>query len=78
MKRSWVRTLIVDDYERWRRFIRQTLSADEKFQIIGEAADGLDAVEKGRELLPDLIILDIGLPAINGNRSGAHLASGFA
>ena len=66
MGRTPVRTLIVDDYEPWRRFLRLTFLADERLQIIGEATDGLEAVRKGRELQPDLIILDIGLPAMNG------------
>jgi DNA-binding NarL/FixJ family response regulator len=61
-----VRVLVVDDYKPWRRFIRLTLLAHEKFQIIGEASDGLEAVQKARELLPDLILLDIGLPKLNG------------
>jgi DNA-binding NarL/FixJ family response regulator len=61
-----VRTLIVDDYEPWRRFLRLTFLADEQLLIIGEAIDGLEAVQKGRELQPDVIILDIGLPAMNG------------
>jgi DNA-binding NarL/FixJ family response regulator len=61
-----VRALIVDDYAPWRRFLRQTLSAEKKIEIIGEAADGFEAVEKGGELQPDLILLDIGLPAMSG------------
>lgn len=61
-----LRTLIVDDYEPWLRFFRLTLSTDERIQIVGEAADGQEAIQKGRELQPGLIILDIGLPAMNG------------
>jgi DNA-binding NarL/FixJ family response regulator len=61
-----VRILIVDDYEPWRQFLRVSLLADERLQVVGEAVDGLEAIQKGRELQPDLIILDIGLPAMNG------------
>jgi len=61
-----VRVLVVDDYKPWRRFIRLTLLAHERLQIIGEASDGLEVVQKARELQPDLILLDIGLPKLNG------------
>ena len=61
-----VRVLIVDDYEPWRRFIRLTLLASEKLQVLGEVSDGLEAVEKAHQLQPDLILLDIGLPKLNG------------
>jgi len=61
-----VRVLVVDDYEPWRRFIRLTLLADQKLQVVGEVSDGLEAVEKAQQLQPDLILLDIGLPKLNG------------
>jgi len=61
-----IRILIVDDYEPWRRFIRLALLAYDKLQVIAEVSDGLDAVEKARQLQPDLILLDIGLPKLNG------------
>lgn len=66
MGRPIVRVLIVDDYAPWRRFIRLTLLAYDKLQVIGEVSDGLEAVEKARQLQPDLILLDIGLPHLNG------------
>jgi len=66
MGRRPVRTLIVDDYEPWRRFLRWSFLTGENLQVIGEAADGLEAVQQGRKLQPDLILLDIGLPAMNG------------
>jgi DNA-binding NarL/FixJ family response regulator len=66
MGRSIIRVLIIDDYEPWRRFVRLTLLTYEKLQIIGEVCDGLDAVTKAQELQPDLILLDIGLPHLNG------------
>jgi len=61
-----VRLLVVDDYEPFRRFTRSTLEGISGFQIVGEAADGLEAVRKAEELQPDLIVLDIGLPLLNG------------
>ena len=61
-----IRTLIVDDAEGWRRFSRATLEQEPGLQIIGEASDGWLAVQRAGELQPDLILLDIGLPGLNG------------
>jgi DNA-binding NarL/FixJ family response regulator len=63
---SAIRVLVVDDYEPWRRFVSTTLQKQPELQIIGEAVDGLEAVQKAGELQPDLIVLDIGLPSLNG------------
>ena len=57
---------MVEDYEPFRRFICSTLRKKPEFQIVGEVADGLEAVQKAEELQPDLIMLDIGLPSLNG------------
>ena len=64
--RSTVRALVVDDFQHFRQFICSTLGRIPGLQIIGEAADGLEAVQKAEELQPDLILLDIGLPILNG------------
>jgi DNA-binding NarL/FixJ family response regulator len=58
--------LVVDDFEKWRKTICSILAEDTDFEVIGESADGLDAVQKSRQLLPDLVLLDIGLPGQNG------------
>jgi DNA-binding NarL/FixJ family response regulator len=60
------RILVVEDYEPVRRFICSILSERPGFQIVEEVTDGLDAVQKAGELQPDLIVLDIGLPSLNG------------
>src|SRR5882724_9947925 len=60
------RVLIVDDYEDWRRKVRQLLQERPELQVICEVSDGLEAVQKADELKPDLILLDIGLPKLNG------------
>ena len=61
-----VRVLVVEDFLPFRQFIRATLARNGDLQVICEVADGLEAVQKAQELQPDLILLDIGLPTING------------
>jgi DNA-binding NarL/FixJ family response regulator len=63
---SSVRVLVVEDYEPFRRFICSTLGKKPELQVIGVASDGLEAVQRAEELQPDLILLDIGLPILNG------------
>lgn len=63
---SSVRILVVEDFPQFRQFIASTLGERNDLQIIGEASDGLVAVQKAAELKPDLILLDIGLPSLNG------------
>jgi DNA-binding NarL/FixJ family response regulator len=60
-----LRVLLVEDFEPFRRFIHTTLQKAE-LQIIAEVSDGLEAVRKAEELQPDLMLLDIGLPTLNG------------
>jgi len=61
-----VRVLVVDDFEPFRQFVCLTLVKGPDLQVVGEASDGLEAVQKAAELKPDLILLDIGLPTLNG------------
>jgi CheY-like chemotaxis protein len=56
----------VDDFEDWRHQVRLLLQARPQWQIIAEASDGSEAVQKAAELKPDLIVLDVGLPNLNG------------
>jgi DNA-binding NarL/FixJ family response regulator len=61
-----MRILIADDYEGWRQQARLLLQAGPQWQVIAEASDGSETVQKAEELKPDLIVLDIGLPNLNG------------
>lgn len=61
-----MRVLIVDDHDPWRRYASTTLQKQHGLHVIGEVSDGLEAVQKAEELQPDLILLDIGLPTLNG------------
>lgn len=58
--------LIVDDNEASRRAIRSLLSSRPNWLICGEAADGLEAVDKAKALLPDVVLMDISMPRMNG------------
>jgi DNA-binding NarL/FixJ family response regulator len=61
-----MRVLVIDDYEPWRRFTFSTLEKEPEVLVIGEVADGLEAVKQIQELQPELILLDISLPTLNG------------
>jgi len=60
------RVLVVDDNEPFRRFTCSALEKRPELQIVCEVSDGLEAVKKAKELQPELIVLDIGLPFLNG------------
>jgi DNA-binding NarL/FixJ family response regulator len=60
------RVLVADDFEPVRRLISSTLESTSDVRVICEISDGLEAVRKAAELRPDLILLDIGLPKLNG------------
>ena len=61
-----VRVLVVEDFEPFRQLTRSMLGKRSDLQIVCEVSDGLDAVRKAEELKPDLILLDVGLPTLNG------------
>jgi DNA-binding NarL/FixJ family response regulator len=63
---SLIHILVVDDFEPWRCFVASTLQKRPDLRIVFEASDGLQAVHKAEELQPELILLDIGLPTLNG------------
>jgi DNA-binding NarL/FixJ family response regulator len=63
---SLVRVLVVDDFEPFRQFVCSNLQKNPELQVVGEASNGLGAVQKCSEILPDLIVLDVGLPLLNG------------
>jgi DNA-binding NarL/FixJ family response regulator len=66
VRSSSVRILLVDEFEPWRRFASLTLRKKPGLLIVGEASNGLEAFQKAVELEPDLILLGIGYPALDG------------
>jgi DNA-binding NarL/FixJ family response regulator len=58
--------LIVDDAEDIRALLRMKLNREERFEVVGEAADGVDAVEMARTLQPHLVLLDMAMPRMDG------------
>jgi|SRR3954471_4710003 len=58
--------LVVDDFEPFRRFVCSSLQKKTGLLVVGEAADGLEAVQMAEKLRPNIIVLDIGLPILDG------------
>lgn len=61
-----IRTLLVDDHQLFREGLANILNSQPDFEVIGQASDGLEAVVKARDLVPDLILMDIGMPGCDG------------
>ena len=70
-----IRILVADDFEGWRNFAISTLQRQADWQIVGVAADGAEALRKAEQLKPDLILMDIGIPVLNGIKVARRLRS---
>jgi DNA-binding NarL/FixJ family response regulator len=68
-----IRVLVVEDFIPFRRFVCSTLEKKRELQVIGEVSDRLEAVQKAKKLKPDLILLDIGLPTLNGIQAARQI-----
>jgi len=64
--KSRIKLLLVDDHPVVRRGISSCLARQERLSIVGEAADGIEAVRKARELSPDIVLMDIDMPHMDG------------
>ena len=58
--------LLVDDHPLLRRALRDLLEKEDDFEVVAEAGDGEEAVKLATELVPDVVIMDIGIPELNG------------
>jgi two-component system NarL family response regulator len=70
---SKVNILIVDDHTLFRTGVRKMLEAEEDMQVVGEAATGLEALEQARSLMPDVILMDIKMPDLDGVQAARTL-----
>lgn len=68
-----VRVLVVDDFRAFRQWVRSKLETQQNFKVAGEAGNALEGIQKAQKLTPDLIVLDIGLPDINGIEAAREL-----
>jgi DNA-binding NarL/FixJ family response regulator len=70
-----LRILLVDDHELFRTGLAGLLSYQEDFQIVGEASNGREALEKARELMPDVVLMDIDMPDMNGLQAARAISA---
>jgi len=63
---NFASVLIVDDFPGWRARVREILAAHPEWKVISEASDGRRAVQEASELQPDIVVLDVALPGLNG------------
>ena len=61
-----IRILVVDDFNQWRTTLRSILEGIDGCRFVGEAGDAFEAVKKASTLHPDIVLLDVGLPMMNG------------
>ena len=73
-----VRLLLADDHEIVRKGLRALLEAEPGWQVAAEAADGRDAVEKAQQIKPDIAILDISMPSLNGLEATRQIVKGIS
>jgi CheY-like chemotaxis protein len=69
-----VTVLVVDDQEVFRRAVRELIAATSRFEQVGEAASGREAVDRAAALLPDLVLLDVRMPGMDGIETARLLA----
>jgi len=62
----FARILVIDDFLPWQHFVQGILESETDLKIIATATDGLEAVQKAKELQPDIILMDLSLPRMNG------------
>jgi DNA-binding NarL/FixJ family response regulator len=63
---NFVEILIVDDHEMFRGKVRSLIESQPHYRVCGEAGDGIEAIEKARQLRPAIVLMDINMPRMNG------------
>ena len=72
-----IRILIVDDSALFRQGVRDALETNPGWEICGEAANGLQAIERSRSLIPDLLIMDFSMPGVTGLEAASEILKEF-
>ncbi len=72
-----IRVLIVDDHDLFREGLRQLIQTDDAIEVVGEAATGREAIERVRELHPDVVLMDISMPGLDGIRATEQIVRHF-
>jgi DNA-binding NarL/FixJ family response regulator len=67
------RVLVVDDYEPWHRVVSSILETQAEVKVVGHAFDGLEGVQQAQMLRPELMLLDLGLPRLNGIQAARQI-----
>lgn len=75
MDKSPIRILIADDHPIFRDGLRRLLEVEQGFQVVGEAADGEEAVKLARQLKPDIVLMDLAMPRVTGLEALRELAA---
>src|SRR5216110_2391658 len=65
-RKDTMRILLADDHQMFRQGLRTLLESNSGFEVVGEATDGRQAVEMARELQPDVVVMDVAMPHLNG------------
>ncbi|MBV9088024.1 MAG: response regulator transcription factor, partial [Acidobacteriaceae bacterium] len=68
-----MKVLLTDDHTLFRQGVRRLLESESDFEVIGEASDGGESVEKARELRPDVVLMDIGMPGLSSFEAARHI-----
>ena len=68
-----IRVLIVDDHDLFREGLRQLIETDDGIEVVGEAADGQEAIERVKALNPDVVLMDISMPGLDGIRATEYI-----
>jgi DNA-binding NarL/FixJ family response regulator len=74
---SPIRVLVVDDHTLFRKGIVSLLSSEDGFEVVGEAEDGFQALERAQALMPDLILMDLSMPRCDGLEATRRLKAAF-